>query len=152
VKNEGDEIEGLFTIDFGRKGYLYDVLNGKHLGFKKKIEDEISPYEVKLYGLLPYKLNKIDVHLKKQIFSPGEYIEGEVELKTDSKPERHVINLQVKRPDGKKVRYLKQNLETKTGKASFRIPLALNEPKGKWMLKFQDIATGTTQSIFFLLR
>ena len=38
------------------------------------------------------------------------------------------------------------------GKAGFRIPLALNEPKGEWMLKLTDVATQSSAEAGFTVR
>jgi len=140
--NKGDEIKGNFTINFGKMGHLYDVLNEKYIGLKDKIDGIILPYDVKLFSLYPYKLEKIDVELNKRNYFSGEEIEGKIKLKTDKIPGRHVVNIQVKRPDGKLVKYLRQNIEIKNGEGNFKIPIAINEQEGEWEILFKDTGTG----------
>ena len=62
-------------------------------------------------------------------------------------PVRHVVHLEVVRPDGQFVRYLGANLETANGSADFSIPLALNEPTGTYVLTFTDVATKVARKL-----
>lgn len=84
--------------------------------------------------------------LTRDAFRRGTAIEGRASIEKSggllSRPVRHFISLQVARPDGQAVRYLAQTLETRGGATAFRIPLALNEPTGLYLLTFRDIASG----------
>lgn len=155
-----EEPDRKVVVHANRKGHLYDMLSGEYLGEQTSWEVVIKQVDVRLFGVLPYKLDGLDVTLEKDTVQPGEALVGTLKVRpTAGRPVRHVVNLQVIRPDGKTVRYLARNLETekpkfsyfplkklrgygRNGEVKFEIPMALNEPTGTWRLLFTDVATG----------
>jgi hypothetical protein len=132
------------TVSFRarRGGHCYDMLEGKYLGEGQEWQAEIAPGGVRLFAVLPYKVGALDLHIDKQRLRPGEEVSGDLRIETSSRPpERHVIHVEVVRPDGQEVRYLARNVETRQGKAAFALPLALNEPPGRYTLRSTDVAT-----------
>jgi hypothetical protein len=104
----------------------------------------VSPADVQLFSILPYQVESLAVECHRKTIRRGGVVRGEVRVVIADalgKPVRHVIHLEVIRPDGEAVCYLAQNLETKNGSADFSIPLALNEPSGEYILVFTDVAT-----------
>jgi hypothetical protein len=125
----------------GRK-HIYAV-GGGYLGEHDAVEVSDMGRLVKLIAVLPYRGGDLQAVVDAGPARPGGRIEGTVTVDTGgTAPVRHVIRMQVRRPDGQEVRYLAANLETVGGKARFAIPLALNEPVGRWELLFRDVATG----------
>ena len=148
-----------------RPGHAYDMLEGKYLGHGAEWRTEIEPGGVQLFSVLPYQVKSLSVSATVGLpdraagtgavgqASRGTEIQGTVQVAISSgSPERHVVHLDVARPDGQTVRYLARNLETERGRASFSLPLALNEPEGRYTLRFTDVATGTTASAEITLR
>ena len=102
---------------------------------------------MRLFSVLPYKVRGLRIECDQKA-KRGKAITGEVVVDTGgATPVRHVIHLQVTRPDGKAVRDLAQNLETANGAARFSIPIALNGPEGEWALRFADVATQVENSV-----
>ncbi len=135
------------VITAPRVGYLYDMFSGQYYGRKDTWKVTMPATDVRLYGLLPYKVKGLKVRLKERVVAQGATIEGQVDVrKGRGQYVRHVVHLQVIRPDGQAVRYLSRNLETEGGTASFSLPLAFNEPKGMYALTFTDVATQTSTS------
>ncbi len=133
------EADRKLLVTVPKKGHLYDMVSGKHYGREDSWKVTMPASDVQLYGILPYKVKGLKVALKSKAVSAGSMLEGSVGVKTGrGRPVRHVINLQVTRPDGETIRYLAKNLETDSGIASFSLPLALNEPKGTYKLTFTD--------------
>jgi hypothetical protein len=142
-----DEVGQRVSFRARRPGYCYDMFEGKCLGQGVEWPTEIAPGGVKLFCVLPYQVTGLSVEIKGAQFARGGEVQGTVRIETSGgRPERHVVHLDVVRPDGQSVRYLARDLETKGGRAAFAIPLALNEPAGRYTLRFTDVATGTGAS------
>ena len=138
-----------------RSGHVYDMFTGRYLGKKMEWQATVAPADVQLFSILPYRVKSLGVRCPRKIVMRGSVVLGEVRVVTrdgPEKPVRHVIHLEVIRPDGKAVRYLAQNLETKNGSADFSIPLALNEPTGEYTLIFTDVATQFKKVVQISLR
>ena len=158
------------TVHPTKKGHVYDALRGEYVGETEKWEVTVDQVDVHLFAVLPYKLDRLDVSLSKETVAQGEDLGGTLRVVPASgRPVRHVVHLDVIRPDGKTVRYLSRNLETekprfsyfpirklrgygKHGVVQFTIPIALNEPKGTWQLVARDVATGTSAQATFEVR
>jgi len=129
-------------------GHLYDMYAREYLGEKASWEVQVAAADVRLFSILPYKAQGLEVDLTRKKASRGQPITGKVTVDTGgAEPVRHFVRLSVVRPGGEAVRYLAQTLETAGGVAKFTIPLALNEPSGTWELTFSDAATGTQASM-----
>lgn len=139
--------EAAATVSFKtpRPGCCYDMLEGKCLGPGPEWQARIEPGGIRLFSVLPYQVQGITAKTKAASYRCGDEVKAEVRVETKGgEPGRHVIGLRVVRPDGQEVRYLARSLEAKTGRASFAVPLALNEPAGRYTLTFTDIATRST--------
>lgn len=127
-----------------RTGHIYNMFTGMYLGKKMEWQTTVAPADVQIFSILPYQVESLAVGCPEKTVRRGGVVSGEVRVvigDAQEKPVRHVIHLEVIRPDGKAVRYLAQNLETKNGSADFSIPFALNEPSGEYTLIFTDVAT-----------
>jgi hypothetical protein len=137
-----DEPDANITVHLLKPGHVYDMLNAKYLGEQKELPVAMKPAGIEVFGVLPYALKGLNVTLKAASAARGEAIGGIVAVDTGgAKPVRHVIHVELLRPDGQAVRYLSTNLETVDGAARFLIPLALNDPEGEYTLTFSDVAT-----------
>ena len=124
-------------------GHCVDMLAGKYLGQGQEWQAEVAPGGVRLFSILPYQVTGLNVTIEGSRFAPGGEVQGAVRIEAGRGSwARHVIHLDVVRPDGQAVRYLARNLETKRGRAALSLPLALNEPEGSYTLRFTDVATG----------
>lgn len=136
------------AIPLGRRGHIYDLLNRKHLGEADRIEVRDFGSPVRIFSVLPYVLRGLTVRVPEGPIRPGGEIRGTIALDTGgARPARHVLHIAVQRPDGRTVRYLSRNVETQEGEARFALPLALNEPHGRWNLSVRDVATGVEAAL-----
>ena len=143
-----DETEATVSFRAPRGGHCYDMLRGKYLGEAQQWQTTVTPADVQLFAVLPYQVKGLKVLADKLRFRPGEEIVGTVQIEAGRGPlVRHVIHIDVVRPDGQEVRCLARNLETQDGRAAFAIPLALNEPQGRYTLRSTDVASRTAASV-----
>lgn len=144
------EPDSPITVRAPRTGHVYDMFTGRYLGKKMEWQMTVAPADVQLFSILPYQVTSLAVRCPRKTVRRGGVVRGEVGVvigDSREKPVRHVIHLEVIRPDGGAVRYLAQNLETKNGSADFSIPLALNEPSGEYTLVFTDVATRLKKTV-----
>ena len=108
----------------------------------------MAPADVRLFAILPYKVRDLKLHVDRLRLRPGDEVVGQVQIEASRGPlERHVIHIDVVRPDGQEVRCLGSNLETRDGRAAFAIPLAMNEPRGRYVLRCTDVASRVVASV-----
>jgi hypothetical protein len=140
------EAEADVVVHAPATGHVYDMLAGKYVTSEATWKVRLSAADVRLFSILPYRVTGLSVSLDSPSAAAGSTVQGQVQVQRSGGGEavRHVIALAVLRPQGQAVRYLARNIETAAGKASFSLPLALNEPKGLYTLQFTDVATGAT--------
>lgn len=136
---------------FPTKCHIYDVKEGKYIGFTNEIKTHIEPGNAKLYSLLPYKVEKISLKLPNKV-NQGDELFYELSIKTSSPAlGLHIVRLSLISPKGEEVPYYSENLVVSGGKTRGSIPLALNETPGKWKLYVRDVASGVTLEHSFLV-
>ncbi len=123
---------------------VYNIRAGKHLGRAASDTATLDPVAPLCYALLPYRVTGVEVDLP-SAGKPGQIVPVKLALKASGgRMARHVLRVDVHGPDGKPRTYYSRNLDTTGGKAEMTIPLALNDPAGRWAVRVKDIATGTT--------
>ena len=150
TKRRGAKDEKKYPIEvlLPDSGHLYDMFSGEYLGSGNIWSTTVSPADVQLLSILPYRVEGLEISFYGHNVERGATIEGKVQVETGkSEAVRHVVHLDVIRPDGSTVGYLARNLEIKEGNGVFAVPIALNEPLGKYELIFTDVATRTKRVI-----
>ena len=117
---------------------IYEVRTHKYLGRSNTIITTLFPGEVKIFALLPYKRKAINVDGK--LTASGQISYRIKLVNTLGKKSAGIVRLEVY-SEGKLKEWYTKNLKV-SGVYKGKIPLALNERKGKWKLKVIDIITG----------
>ncbi len=129
-------------VDFPKSYRVYDRLGIPARSKKGSIDFELSPGQPAILVGLPYEVRSIDLETAASVV-PGERLPFQLSLKTGKvKPGRHLIRVELvpplNSPFGTRVKYL----EASGGIASGRIRLALNDRRGIYVLRAQDLLTG----------
>ncbi|MBT3381860.1 MAG: hypothetical protein HN742_04400 [Lentisphaerae bacterium] len=128
-------------IRLGRKIHVYDVRAAEYLGKIDRVETRIPAGGAAFYALLGYRVSTVEVH--PSAGSTGGVHGATCELRTPEGPlGDHVVHVRVRRPDGTWHPAYERNVVAHTGSAVFSVPLALNDPVGKWTIVCRDVATG----------
>jgi hypothetical protein len=126
-------------------GHLYKCRTGKYLGsIGKTATSDVNLYEAtgNIFALLPYRVQRLDVTAPARA-TLGRPIDVRAAVVAGGGPYvRHVVVLQLRRPDGRELPENRWVVETVNGSAEPRLYLALNDPAGKWTLMARDVATG----------
>jgi hypothetical protein len=124
------------------EGQLYDCRAGKHLGAAATREVELRMATANLFALLPYKVEKVEVTAPATAVL-GQPIPVRTALRTGAgTPVRHVLVVQLRRPDGKDLPVHRWTFDTRDGNIEAALFLAMNDTAGMWTLVVTDVATG----------
>ena len=143
-----DARPGQLTVAFPAKGHVYNVREGTYLGEREQLDIQLPPSGCRLLASLPYKVEALTILSDRADFACGGTIRGHLVLRAGAPvSERHVVHVEVMRPDGRTVRRLGCNVDLKNGQGSFAIPLVLNELHGAWTLAARDAASGVKAAL-----
>jgi hypothetical protein len=132
---------GKFVLRWSKRAEIYDVREGKYLGGGEEVSLGVAPHQVKLLALMPYQVEGMQVTAGP---ARGRQVPVKAELRVaGGRAGRHVFRLTLLGPDGQEIACLARNVEAPGGVYENEIPLALNDPPGKYTLAFRDVATGT---------
>jgi hypothetical protein len=130
------------SIEFPVVSSVFNVRTGKRYGRTRSIADRLEPGDAALYALLPYDIGRFSLALSRPNIQPGETMRYDLNFQSaDGKAGLHVFRVEVIAPDGKLLPHYGSILPAENGKASGSIPMALNDPKGRWQVRARDVAT-----------
>jgi hypothetical protein len=139
-----DRAKAAVEIKFGREGHIYDVREGKYCGFADRVATELEPTYGKVFSVLPYRVRKIRAERRGQA-KRGEDLVLSVTLVADGtigQNEKHYLRVSVTGPEGKEVKALRRFVGIAAGKGEIRLPIAYDDPPGRWTIGLKDTATG----------
>lgn len=132
------------AITFSRQSHLYDVLEGKYLGFTSQTNTEIS-YRANLYALSPYKVSAVNLSgLTTAVAGIPTSLKIQVQTEGNAQPSKHAFRVEIVAADGKKLSFYSQNIVAEKGNAEVNIPWALNDQPGKYTVTVRDIMSSIT--------
>ena len=142
----GQTLEARLSVS--GSGHLYDCRAGKYLGPAGERVVTLRAATGNLFALLPYRVERLEVTSPARA-SLGRPIDVKVVVASvaGGPLARHVIVLQLRRPDGKDLAQHRWIVETDKGSVASQLFLALNDPAGQWTLLARDVATGVQKAV-----
>ena len=128
-----------------RPAHVYDQRAKRYLGHADSFPLDLDPTSATMLSLLPYRVRGLSVSADAKA-APGALVNVSARLTADGAPRGHVFRLRVRDPRGRDRRYLARTLNADKGTATAKVPLALNDPAGKWTITLRDVATHLEQS------
>ena len=142
-----------FVVNVPRKAHVYDVLKAKYLGLSDSCKIKLDVARGRLIAFLNYRAETIAVDGLPQSHPRGQTLTCRLILKsTGNRPAHGVFRIETMAPSGETMEPLCQNLRWDNAVADLALPIAFNDPAGKWTLRITDIATGTTKTVDFTLK
>ena len=142
LRKKGGNAESI-NISFPYQAHIYDMRKKNYLGFRKEITYETSSPSYSFFGLLPYKVNAIDLKTEKSVYRQGDLVQFTAKVAADiDNIGDHVFRIIVYGPDGKECEAYTKNVISKDGVYSGEIPLAINDKVGTWKIKVMDVTSG----------
>ena len=151
IKEEGI----ICNIDLWEKGNIYDIREKKYLGLSNHIENIlIKKGYAKVFAILPCKIEKISINMKKDNYKQGDKVEGEIKVNfsNNSGLTNTVCNIKIRNPEKKELSYYCQNIKIENGIGKFSFYLAENDKKGKWKIYAKEVISNKESMKIFYVR
>lgn len=132
-----------FSVNLSLPGEraVYDIRTGKSLGMLRKIQLTVQPYEPVILAVSPLPIGLLNLSAPERV-ARGASMDVGVHFGQLSIAANHAIHLDVANPTGKVLSQYSGNWIAPRGKAARRIPIALNDPAGKWTIRAHDLISG----------
>jgi hypothetical protein len=143
------------TITLPEKSHIYDVMQGKYLGYMNhiKVNGEAKHKSAHLYSIQPTLLQNVSITMP-QMVKQNRKVKINCSLKFSAKTsgKGRVIRIQFKSPDNKIVTHYQKMIYTDCdGNGSRDIEFAINDQLGTWTVVATDIASGIEKFTKFKL-
>ncbi len=129
------------TLSLPGQRTVYDVRSGNGLGTISKLNLTVPPYEPVIVATTPLPVAELVLSAPERV-NRGRSFDVSVRFAHPSLADTHAIRVQVIRPDGKASEAYSRNWVAPHGEVMHRIPLALNDPVGKWEIRVRDWISG----------
>ena len=130
-------------VELAQGGQIYELSRGGgYLGEGKSAALDLRDKPYALFAVLPYKIES--VRLEAEAGRCGTDLPLTFRIKTTGTPVKHVVHLDVWRPDGSYAYALSRNFVFSNGTWNGALPLALNDPPGKWRIVAREVVSGLT--------
>lgn len=145
VRSEVENKESVpVRIELPMKSYVYESISGQFLGYTDHIDDALVSSDVRMFSLLPGKVDRWTLNVRNSQVKQGDVLEYTLRRVPESSQNiKHVVHVEFIRPDGSPCWWYTSNALA-SAKEGYKghIPLALNEARGKWRIKATDFITG----------
>jgi len=129
--------------------HVYDLKNHKVLGKQQVVSFDLTPFRAQFFVLSPEALRPVAVEAPVAA-APGSV--ARVKL-TGSLPQgQQAVKLTVKLPDGSEADWATEVVVVDSKGATVDVPVALNDPAGKWTVQATDLYTSKTTSAQFSVK
>lgn len=133
-------IQGKILLD-----RFYDVYNtrtGQSFGWVNQIPVTLKGLGCYVYTLLPYRVQALRADITRRVRGGGTIaITAQILTCDHAAPGPHTLRIDRFRPDGSRLWPIIKR-ETKNGRLSVSLPVAINEKTGKWRVVVTDVTTG----------
>ncbi len=143
MSNKRFEVPRPLTVTWPGERFVSDVRMATTLGKRTRLSFDLDPYEPTILALSPQPLPGLTVTGPPRLRRGAT---GVYHLSLESSPAAvHVFRVDVVDPSGRRVPHYSGNLMGPRGSARATLPLALNDPAGKWKLQVSDVLSGQTR-------
>ena len=121
--------------------YAFDVRQAKPLGKVKQLSLTLNPYDPLIIAFSPVPFPKLTIHAP-QRQARGETGHIGLALEGGSFAGTSVFHVETRGPDGQLFPAYSGNILASGGSAEQVLPVALNDPNGKWTVQVKDLLGG----------
>jgi hypothetical protein len=144
------ETPGPLTVELYEPGHVYDLRAHQAVADNAAFSQPFPPGRMQVYGIYPYRIEGVDVAVDSAAVRPG----GSVTIKCQVKASQgtadlHALRVAILGPDGQPLPGYDEILLTADGKAEIALPLALNQPSGRHVVRVMELAGGQTAEAAF---
>ncbi|WP_308639619.1 beta-galactosidase [Paenibacillus silvisoli] len=136
---------------FASAAHVYDIREGRYVGFTDTAEFGLAEGDTKLFALLPCRVSGIRLSATSSDWKRGEEASVSISLETDADPNQqfaNVISFHLTDPDGNRQWLYDENLHLEGAAAhNHKLEIPFSERPGNWTVTARDAATGVTAAI-----
>jgi hypothetical protein len=132
-------------IRFPDSKETYDVRSGSYLGRVDSLPLPLKAAEAALFARLDYRVTGLT--LTAAAAKRAEPVLVDIAIAATGPLGRHVVNVQVIRPDGKVDYFSTRNSTVTAGAGQLQFVPALNDPPGIWRIRARDVISGARAEI-----
>jgi len=121
--------------------YVYDLRAAKALGRRREIRVTLDPYEPAILAASALPLPEMRIAAPARL-ERGETGQISLSFATPSPAATHLLHVDVADPSGKISPCYSGNLLAGSGRTAKLLPLAVNDPAGKWEIRVKDLLSG----------
>jgi hypothetical protein len=129
------------SVHLRGKHAVYDQRKGELLGRENNVTVDLATYEPTVLAILPEAIETLSIRGAERA-RRGDLVKLELELIGESLGRTHTFRVTVLGPERRPLGVLTQTLVAPMGRATWELPIALNDPTGFYTLKARDVATG----------
>jgi hypothetical protein len=130
-----------------RTGHLYDLASGgRYLGQGNSATLDLRDSPHALLAVLPYKVEGASLRAGPGRLGQDMPLEFGIQV-SGGQPVRHVVHLDVYRPDGTRHYDLSRNVVFRDGRWRGTLPLALNDPEGPWTIRAREVCSAVSSEV-----
>ncbi|MCG3179915.1 MAG: hypothetical protein BIFFINMI_02265 [Phycisphaerae bacterium] len=143
---EAFESDRKLTLHFPDVAFTWNSRTGEYLGHVDQVTQKLPCLTPLIVSRLPYRVRGIDLTLPGKPTPGGRTADVVVRIKADGELADHVVRVDVYQPDGTWCYWYSDSVVAAGGEARLAIPLAFNDPAGRWKVTVRDTVTGATRS------
>ncbi|MDZ4198865.1 MAG: beta-galactosidase trimerization domain-containing protein, partial [Kiritimatiellia bacterium] len=145
-RNGDQEIVSLFRpsgpggearVELPSLSHVYELKTSRYLGRMKSFDLSITPSRAQFFVTTPKTLKGAQVQIVQPRVEPGGVIRAKVRFPDAAGSQ--VARLVVRQPDGQMVESLSRILVGGSEKTEMRIPVAFNDPPGRWTVEVTEL-------------
>ncbi len=121
--------------------YAYDLRAAKAMGKRKEIAVTLDPYEPAIFAVSATQIPPLRLSSPARV-TRGETAQIALSFSAPSPGAAHLFHIDVTDPSGKIVPCYSGNLLAAGGRTVKLVPLAANDPAGRWEVRVKDLLSG----------
>jgi len=125
--------------------HAWDLRAGKPLGKRKELSLTLDPYDPLIFAFSAAPLPELRFSVPSRI-ARGDTGHLSLAPTAESPAATHVYHVEVLDPTGRLLPHYSGNAIAPGGRAAWRLPLAHNDPAGRWQVRLRDLLSGQTQT------
>jgi hypothetical protein len=148
IDNSQLEKEADITIEWPAPQPTYDVRKHAELGAIRTWRGTLSPWEPLVFTRAPQPVPALTAEVPARV-KPGSALEFRLRNRFAFPGGARVVRLELLTPSGEPYDLYARNVLFRSEAHTEQIPIACNDPKGRWRVRIHDVATGHKQELSF---
>ncbi|MDP6355470.1 MAG: beta-galactosidase trimerization domain-containing protein [Planctomycetota bacterium] len=134
-------------IRWDKPGHIYEIRSNRYLGHTSEIELPLRQATALLFAHLPYTITGIQTARPAQA-ERGKPLPIRLHVAvSEGEAERHVCRVEVSDATGKARPEYSESVLCPEGRGEFVLPIAFNDPAGKWTVRAREVVSGSVTKV-----